>query len=150
MISTSFNHLRVRNPLISTMANSEDPDEMPHDAAFHQGLFSLLRQYRFSEKEIQYFFEIITYDHVLNTMNLLDFSVCSFMETPVVWKYTGVQFRLPCTHTVCKIDHWDPLNAKQSCPQKYFSIGYVKMHGFYGNPLYDSRERGVAHTFNPI
>ena len=26
-----------------TLANSEDPDEMPHEAAFHQGLPRLLR-----------------------------------------------------------------------------------------------------------
>ena len=25
---------------------------------------------------------------------------------------------------------------------KHFGIGYVKMHGFHGNPLYDSREWG--------
>ena len=29
---------------MGTMANSEDPDEMPHEAAFHQGLHCLLRQ----------------------------------------------------------------------------------------------------------
>ena len=39
-----------------TLANSEDPDEMPQDAAFHQGLHCLLRQKGSSEKEIQYFF----------------------------------------------------------------------------------------------
>ena len=43
------------------MANSEDPDEMPHNAAFHSGLFCLLRQNRFSEKEIQYDWENITF-----------------------------------------------------------------------------------------
>ena len=37
-----------------TEANSEGPDEMPHNAAFHQGLHCLLRQKRSSEKEIQY------------------------------------------------------------------------------------------------
>ena len=30
------------NPLTGTLANSEDPDEMPHNAAFHQGLHCLL------------------------------------------------------------------------------------------------------------
>ena len=39
-----------------------------------------------------------------------------------------------------QIVHWDPLNGKQTCPQKFFGMGYVKMHGFHGNPLYDSRE----------
>ena len=33
------------------MANSEDPDEMPHKAAFYHGLHCLLRQNRSSEKE---------------------------------------------------------------------------------------------------
>ena len=43
---------------MSTMANSEDPDEMPHKAAFHQGLHCLLRQNRSSEKEIHYFWKL--------------------------------------------------------------------------------------------
>ena len=34
----------------------------------------------------------------------------------------------------CQIVHWDLLNAKQSCPQKCFGMGYVKMHCFHGNP----------------
>ena len=29
---------------MDTLANSREPDEMPHDAAFHQGLNCLLRQ----------------------------------------------------------------------------------------------------------
>ena len=29
---------------------------------------------------------------------------------------------------------------KQSSPQKKFDMGFVKMHGFYGKPLYDSRD----------
>ena len=41
---------------MGTMANSEDPDEMPHMAAFHQGLHGFLRQNRSSEKEIQHLF----------------------------------------------------------------------------------------------
>ena len=40
---------------MGTMANGEDPDEMLHNAAFHQGLHYLLRQKVFSEKEKQYF-----------------------------------------------------------------------------------------------
>ena len=43
-----------------SLANSEDLDEMAQNAAFHQGLHCLLRQNRSSEKEIQYFMEIIT------------------------------------------------------------------------------------------
>ena len=44
----SFNHLCTGNPL----ANSEDPDEMPHHAAFHQGLHCLISQNQPSEKII--------------------------------------------------------------------------------------------------
>ena len=38
------------------MAKSENPDEMPHKAAFHQGLHCLPRQNLSSEKEMQYIF----------------------------------------------------------------------------------------------
>ena len=31
---------------------------------------------------------------------------------------------------------------KRSSPQKKFGMGYVKMHGFHGNLLYDSRDWG--------
>ena len=37
-----------------TLANSEEPDEMPHDAAFHQGLHCLLRQ----EKETTFIWKL--------------------------------------------------------------------------------------------
>ena len=33
---------------MGTMANSEDPDEMQHEAAFHQGLHCMLRSKQFS------------------------------------------------------------------------------------------------------
>ena len=33
-----FIPLMTRNPKIGTLANSKDPDAMPHYAAFHQGL----------------------------------------------------------------------------------------------------------------
>ena len=35
---------------MGTMANSEDPDEMPHNAVFHQGLHCLLRQINLRER----------------------------------------------------------------------------------------------------
>ena len=38
-----FNSLYSGNPLTSTFANSEDPDIMQHNAAFHQGLHCLYR-----------------------------------------------------------------------------------------------------------
>ena len=65
---------------MGTLTNSLDPDEMPHNAAFHQGLHCLLRQNRSSEKEIQYFWEITTIDPSIYAMDHLDFIVCSFME----------------------------------------------------------------------
>ena len=39
-----------------------------------------------------------------------------------------------------------PSNVKRSSPQKKFGMGHVKMHGFYGNLLYDSRDRGGRPT----
>ena len=44
----------------------------------------------------------------------------------------------------CQIVQWDPQNVKRSSPQKNFGMGYVKMHGFHGNLLYDSRGWGVG------
>ena len=43
---------------MGTLANSEGPDEMPHNAAFHQGLQSLIRQNPSSEKETNFFFKL--------------------------------------------------------------------------------------------
>ena len=40
---------------MGTLTNSEDPDEMQHNAAFHQGLHYLLRQ-KSMRKKIQFFF----------------------------------------------------------------------------------------------
>ena len=40
--------------LMCTLANSEDPDEMPLHVAFHQGLHCLLSQKRSSEKVINF------------------------------------------------------------------------------------------------
>ena len=45
-----------------TLANSEEPDEMPHNAAFHLDLQCLLRQKQSTEKEIHFYLEIITSD----------------------------------------------------------------------------------------
>ena len=38
-----LNPLNLGNPLTSMFANSEDPDEMQHNAAFHQGLHCLFK-----------------------------------------------------------------------------------------------------------
>ena len=47
-----INPLKTRNSKMGTMANSADPDEMPHNAALNQGLRCLLKQNRSSEYEI--------------------------------------------------------------------------------------------------
>ena len=62
------------------MANSEDPDEMPHKAAFHQRLHCLLQQDQSSEKEIQYVLEIMTCNPLIYTMHNPDFIICSLVE----------------------------------------------------------------------
>ena len=54
-VSVTHSCCKLLNPLYtsdlqtSTLANSEHPDEMLHDAAFHQGLHRLLKQKRSSE-----------------------------------------------------------------------------------------------------
>ena len=37
---------------MGTLANSEEPDDIPQNSAFHQGLHCLLRQKQFLEKGI--------------------------------------------------------------------------------------------------
>ena len=51
-----INNLYSGNPLMSTFANSEDQDEMQHNAAFHQGLHCLKVKKIFRQR-IQYFFK---------------------------------------------------------------------------------------------
>ena len=50
-----FNHLYSGNLLTSTFANSEDPDEMQYNAAFHQGLHCLYRLKNHQSKEYNIF-----------------------------------------------------------------------------------------------
>ena len=63
-----------------TLANSEDPDEMPHTAAFHQGLHSLLRQKRSSEKEIKLLFGNYNYVPSIYIMNYPRFNAPNHKE----------------------------------------------------------------------
>ena len=39
---------------MGTFANSEDPEEMPHNVAFHLSFHFLLRQSHSSEKELHF------------------------------------------------------------------------------------------------
>ena len=60
-----------------------------------QSLTCLLRQNRFSEKEIQYFWEIMTCDPSIHKKDHPDFNKCSFMETSIGLKmvyYLEVDF----------------------------------------------------------
>ena len=63
----------------------------------------------------------------------------------------GLRYNLSCTpngHLNSRqIVQWDPQTVKRSSPQKKFGIGYVKMHGFHGNLLYDSRDWGVGLSY---
>ena len=47
---------------MGTLVNSEDPDEMQHNAAFHQGLHCLLRLKQSSGTEIHHRWEMPTCD----------------------------------------------------------------------------------------
>ena len=74
-----FNLLKTRNPKTGTLADSVDPDEMPHNAAFHQYLHCLVRQNQTSEKEIHYLLEIITCDPSIYTMDHPCLTVSNFI-----------------------------------------------------------------------
>ena len=45
-----------------TLTNSDDPEEMLHNTAFHQGLTIAVRQNRSSVKEIQFYLERLACD----------------------------------------------------------------------------------------
>ena len=67
-----------------TLANSEDPDEMQHNAAFYQGLhYLLIQKKQSSEKKIQFYLEIITCDPSIYTMKHPKFIVSYQVEEPI-------------------------------------------------------------------
>ena len=68
---------------MGTLANSEDTDERPHYASFHQGLHRLQIQNGSSKKEIHYILEIITGDPSIYKMDQPDFIICSNMENSI-------------------------------------------------------------------
>ena len=65
---------------MGTLAKCEDPDEMPHNAAFHQGLHCLPRRNQSSEKETQSFLEIINCDPSIYTMDCPDLNISNVIE----------------------------------------------------------------------
>ena len=54
----TFNLLMTGNTLTGTIANSGDPDKMPHHVAFHLGLFCLLRHNLSSGNEIDHVWKL--------------------------------------------------------------------------------------------
>ena len=68
---------------MGTLANSENPAEMLHAAAFHQGLHCLLKQNRSSEKATHFFLKFIICDPSIYIMDHPDLTVCSFMENSI-------------------------------------------------------------------
>ena len=65
-----FSPLYTGNPITGTLVSSEDPDEMQHNAAFHQGLHCLLPLNRLSGTEIHFDLETSTCDPLKNKMGI--------------------------------------------------------------------------------
>ena len=63
----------MHNLFALSIADSEDPDEMPHYTEFHQGLHCLLRQKLSSEKKLQLYLEIVTCEPSNYTMDHFKF-----------------------------------------------------------------------------
>ena len=71
------------------MANSEDPDEMPHKVAFHQGLHCLLLKINLIYRERNTIFgndNQVTCNPSIYTMDHPDLTVSNFMEN---WSQKG-------------------------------------------------------------
>ena len=67
---------------MGTMTNSEDPNEMLHKAAFHQGLHCLLKAV-LRENKYNIVFVIITCNSSIYTMDHRDLTVSTFMENTI-------------------------------------------------------------------
>ena len=66
---------------MGALTNSEEPDEMPHNASFHQGLHCLPRQNLSSE--IPYFLETITCDPSIYAMDHPKFIISNQKEESI-------------------------------------------------------------------
>ena len=89
--SALLDTLKTGAPYTGVLGNSEDPDEMPHNAAFHQGLHCLLRQNRSQRKNIILVLEIITSDPLIYTMDILTLLHEILCKIPLVLK--GLQMK---------------------------------------------------------
>ena len=65
------------------LANSEDQDEKSQKETFHQGLHYLPRQKLSSEKEIQYYLEIISCDPSIYTIDHPKETASSFITNSI-------------------------------------------------------------------
>ena len=68
---------------MGTLANSEDPDEMPHNAAFHQSLHCMQYKIDLQRKKFTTFLELKTCDpskYILDHPGIIFFS---FMENSI-------------------------------------------------------------------
>ena len=105
------------------MANREDPDILQHLmlGGFHQGLHCLLKQNQSSEKEIQYFFEIITCDSPIYTMDDSDFIIPRRSRRDIVLA-SSVRPSIPSVRS----------SALFVCPEPYLST-YLSdlIHSWY-------------------
>ena len=82
---------------MSTFANSEDPDEMQHNAAFHQGLHCFKGINNLQTKEY----------YILNNYNLIPLDmynglsqVYCFKPDEGIHKYTRVVQKVPMSHCI--------------------------------------------------
>ena len=68
---------------MGTLANSEDPHEMPNYAAFHQGLHCLHRKINDLQRKKYIFLEIITCDPSIYATDCRDLTVSNFMRNSI-------------------------------------------------------------------
>ena len=78
-----FELLHTGNQKTGTLANSEDPDEMPQHAAFHQVLYCLLKLKQPSRTETHHNLENSTFDPLICRMGnpILIVAIC--MGNPI-------------------------------------------------------------------
>ena len=77
------------------MANREDPDEMPHNASFHQCLHCLLRQNQSSEKKyISVWLLWLTCAPLIYIMDHPDLIISTFMGNSIGTKMVIIELPL--------------------------------------------------------
>ena len=72
---------------------------MQHNAAFHLGLHSLLRQKGFSEKEVQFYLKIPTFDPSIYTVDNPKLTSPIRRKNPLVHQGLSMEFTVKITRT---------------------------------------------------